>query len=126
MQRRGFITLLGGAVTTWPLFARAQQTAMPVVGFIYPGSPQPNANLAAAFRKGLSETNYIEGKNVAIEFRWANNQLDRLPELAADLVRRRVAVIAVAGHITAAVIVESVMKTPVKFVNVLPKYPSDR
>jgi putative ABC transport system substrate-binding protein len=101
MQRRDFITLLGGAAAVWPFEVRAQQTAMPVVGFIYPGSPQPNANLAAAFRKGLSETDYIEGKNVAVEFRWANNQLDRLPELAADLVRRRVDVIAVAGHITA-------------------------
>jgi putative ABC transport system substrate-binding protein len=77
---------------------RAQQAAMPVVGYLYSGSLEPSASVVAAFRKGLSETSYVEGRNVAIEYRWGHNEFDRLPELAVDLVVRRVAVIAVPGN----------------------------
>jgi putative ABC transport system substrate-binding protein len=97
LKRREFITLLGGAVTGWPLAARAQQPTMPVIGFVSPTSPEANVDRLRGFRQGLKEQGYVERENVGVEYRWADNQIDRLPELAAELVRRQVSVLAALG-----------------------------
>src|SRR5262245_46591812 len=119
MRRRAFISLVGGAAASavaWPLAARAQQPTIPIVGYVHSDSPQTVAGLLAAFREGLSETGYIEGQNVAIEYRWAENDLSRIPELVADLVRRRVAVIATPGSSATALAAKAATtKIPIVF-----------
>jgi len=115
IRRRKFITLLGGAAA-WPLSARAQQPAIPVVGFLHAGSPEPNVNFVVAFRTGLGKTGYVEGQNLAIEFRWAAGQNARLPEMAADLVRRQVAAIVTPASTPAALAAKAATTTiPIVF-----------
>jgi putative ABC transport system substrate-binding protein len=101
MRRREFITLLGVAAAAWPLTARGQQPAMPVVGFLDHRSPDAVPDRLRGFRQGLKDTGYVEGENVAIAYRWGEYQFDRLPELAAELVRRQVAVIVPSGSVAA-------------------------
>jgi putative ABC transport system substrate-binding protein len=115
MRRREFITLLGGSVA-WPLAARAQQPAVPVIGFMSGRAPEDSAHLVAAFRRGLAENGFVENKTVAIEFRWAHGDYDRLPALAAELVSRKVAVlVGVGGDVSAVVATKATRTIPVVF-----------
>jgi putative tryptophan/tyrosine transport system substrate-binding protein len=110
-RRRDFIKVFGGTAAAWPLVARAQQRAMPVIGFLHSQTPESYGRMLVGFHQGLKETGYVEGQNLAVEYRWGSNQRERLPELAADLVRREVAVIVAAGGFSAMLAVKAATST---------------
>jgi putative ABC transport system substrate-binding protein len=117
VTRRSFITLLGGVSVGWPFASRAQPSTIPLIGFLHSGSPEANAKYVAGFRKGLAQTGYFEGGNLVVEYRWAHGEDARLPELAADLIGRRVSVIATLGGVAVALAAKTATATiPIVFV----------
>jgi ABC-type uncharacterized transport system substrate-binding protein len=116
MRRREFIALVGSGIAGWPLAARGQQAALPVIGFLHTGAPEQGAPSVAGFRKGLNDSGFVEGRNVMVEYRWAYFDRGRLPELAMELVRRQVAVLATSGNLSAALAAKAATTTiPIVF-----------